>query len=564
MLELLHIENVAVIEKADIAFGAGLNVMTGETGAGKSIIIDAIGAILGERTSRELVRTGASAARITAELTPTAAALHWLEENDLEVEPGENILVSRRILADGKSTCRVNGAPATIAQLRELGDLLFDVHGQNDGRRLMSENSHRDFLDSFGALSSVYQNYLQAYQAYQTEKNNLEELLRRQEDKEYLEEKLKKEIRLLSAAAPKDGEEENLRQRVNRMQYAERLTEKLDRAYECLCGGERTQGAADALGTAATALEHAARVEGSYDALAAEASDLRYRIEDLAERLQDARRELDYSPGELDQLAERLTLLERLSRKYGSAAQARARLEAAKNELEDVQYLDEHADKLQASLKKKKAAVLQTGQVLSEAREKAAALLEQAVERELKDLSMPGARFRVELVAKKEREFDSGGLEEVRFLLAANAGQAPGRLSRIASGGELSRIMLAMKNVLRLSTDPEVLIFDEVDTGVSGIAAQRVGEKLALLARDRQVLCITHLPQLAMMGDVQFCIRKQQKDGNTYTEVQPLDEDGRRRELARLMGGETVTETTLNTASELLSASEQWKQEHRI
>lgn len=562
MLELLHIENVAVIERADIPFAGGLNVLTGETGAGKSIIIDAIGAILGGRASRELVRSGAAAARITAELSPSEAALSWLRDNEIDFEPGENILVTRRIQADGKSSCRLNGAPVTLAQLRELGERLFDVYGQNDGRRLLSESSHRACLDGFGALQEPLGRYQEAYRAYLACKSRVEELERRQEDKDYLAEKLKKEIRLLTAAAPRDGETEALQQRVKRLQFAEKLTDQLTRAYECLCGGEHGLGAADQLVTAAAALEATLRVDESYSSLAAEAADLRFRAEDLGERLADARRELDYSPGELDRLEERLSLLERLVRKYGSEQAARDRLAAARNELEDVSDLDGQLQKAAQAMKRRKAELLELGQALREARQQAAACLEPAVERELAELRMPGARFRVEL-APKGGSFDSGGLEEVRFLLAANAGQAPGRLSRIASGGELSRIMLALKNVLRMATDPEVLIFDEIDTGVSGIAAQRVGEKLARLARSGQVLCVTHLPQLAAMGDAQFCIRKQERNGNTFTEVERLDAPGRERELARLMGGETVTDITLQSAAQLIAAADRWKAENR-
>ncbi len=559
MLELLHIENVAVIERADVAFGEGLNVLTGETGAGKSIIIDSIGAILGDRVSRELVRTGAAYARITAELSPSEAALGWLTENEIDAEDGENVLVMRRIAADGKSTARVNGAPVTSAQLRELGSLLFDVHGQNDGQRLLAESSHRSYLDAFGGLDGQRKEYAALYRDYAETGAQLTELEKSEEDKEFLEAKLRKEIKELTNANPKDGEEDELLKRVKRMQYAEKLTDKLTAAYESFEGGEGFEGVVDQLVTAANSLEAAGRIEESFAALAAEVSDLRYRAEDLAERVEDARRELDYSPGELDRLEARLSILQRLSRKYGSAAEARARLEAAKNELEDISDLDGRLASLRASLEKKKARLLKAGGKLSELRQAAAETLEKAVEAELHDLSMPGARFRVSFTAKGGEGFDASGLEDVRFLLAANAGQAPGRLSHIASGGELSRIMLAMKNVLRAASDPEVLIFDEIDTGVSGIAAQRVGEKLAALATGRQVLCVTHLPQLAAMADTQFVIRKQVEDGNTFTLVTRLDAEGRKQELARLVGGETVTATTLSGAAELIAAADGFK-----
>jgi len=560
---MLHIENAAVIERADICFGPGLNVLTGETGAGKSIIIDAIGAVLGGRISKEMVRTGATAARITAELTPTASASAWLEKNEIDSDPEENILLIRRITADGKGSCRLNGAPVTSAQLREFGDLLFDVHGQNDGRRLLSESSHRQYLDSFGDLTGEAEAYTARYRDYTEERNRLETLRKSEDEKEFLEERLKKEIRELSAADPKDGEEEALDQRVRRLRYSEKLTERLTEAYEAFHGSDRSEGAVDLLVSAASAMNAAARVEASYSELGAEIEDIRYRTEDLMDRIEDARRELDYSPGDLDRLENRLSLLQRLSRRYGSAEAARERLNAAKNELEDVQYLDEHLAKIEQSLKEKKAALIKAGKALSDSRRAAALRLEKAVEAELMDLNMPGARFSVSFEPKAGEGFDSSGLEDIRFLLSANAGQIPGRLSHIASGGELSRIMLAMKNVLRSAFDPEVLIFDEIDTGVSGIAAQRVGEKLAALAVDRQVLCVTHLPQLAALADIQFSIVKNLTEGNTYTEVSRLNEQGRIRELARLIGGDVVTDATLNGAAELIAAADKVKKSLR-
>lgn len=563
MLELLHIENAAVIQKAEISFGPGLNVLTGETGAGKSIIIDAIGAVLGERASRELVRSGADAVSITAQLTPSERSIFWLRENGIDLAPDESLILNRRITAEGKSSCRICGVPVSSAQLRSLGDLLFDVHGQNDGRRLLSEASHRAYLDDFGGLNAASDDYTALYREYTGVRQELEELRKNEEDKEFLETRLKKEIRTLSEASPRDGEAEELARRVQRLKFSEKLTEKLTEAYDALHGGDRSEGAADQLVSAASAMAAAARVEAGYAPLAAELEDLRYKLEDLAERLEDARRELEGSPGELDRLEGRLSLLERVIRRYGSAEEARNRLEEARNELEDIQYLDEHIARLEKTLEKKKGEALLAGDRLSQSRHAAAKKLESAVEKELRDLSMPGARFRVEFAPKGGEGFDASGTEEIRFLLSANAGQAPGRLSRIASGGELSRIMLAMKNVLRASSDPEVLIFDEIDTGVSGIAAQRVGEKLAGLATGRQVLCVTHLPQLAAMADVQFSIVKNQQADSTFTQVTRLDAEGRRRELARLIGGETVTETTLSGASELIAAADRFKKELR-
>ncbi len=562
MLELLHIENIAVIEQADVEFGPGLNVLTGETGAGKSIIIDAIGAILGARTSKELVRTGAQAALISAELGITPEVSAWLEEAGIPFEPEENIIITRRITAEGKNTCRINGVPLSKAQLRDLGDLLFDVHGQNDGRRLLSEASHRRYLDAFGGLEEESRAFAADYGHYASLNRELEEVRSAEADREYRIEKLKREIRELEEADPKDGEEEALRDRANKLQNLEKLQDKLQRAYRCFHGDDDDEGIVSLSLTAEAAAEQAARYSESLAELAKNIGDFRYRAEDIADQLSDALRELEVSPGELDRIEERLSLFRRMTRRYGSIEAAGERLEKARNELEDVEYLTERMDKLEKERQQLRRILTEAGVRLTSGREAAALKLGKAVEAELTDLSMPGARFRVEFTPKGGEGFDSGGMEDVRFLLSANAGEEPARLSHIASGGELSRIMLALKNVLRGGGE-EVLVFDEIDTGVSGIAAQRVGEKLADLAAGRQVLCVTHLPQLAAMADTQFSIVKSQREGRTYTQVTRLDENGRKQELARLIGGETITEATIKGAGELIAAAQEYKNHKR-
>ena len=562
MLELLHIENIAVIEQADVEFGPGLNVLTGETGAGKSIIIDAIGAILGARTSKELVRTGAQAALISAELGITPEVSAWLEEAGIPFEPEENIIITRRITAEGKNTCRINGVPLSTAQLRDLGDLLFDVHGQNDGRRLLSEASHRRYLDAFGGLEEESRAFAADYSHYASLNRELEEVRSAEADREYRIEKLKREIRELEEADPKDGEEEALRDRANKLQNLEKLQDKLQRAYRCFHGDDDDEGIVSLSLTAEAAAEQAARYSESLAELAKNIGDFRYRGEDIADQLSDALRELEVSPGELDRIEERLSLFRRLTRRYGSIEAAGERLEKARNELEDVEYLTERMEKLEKERQQLRRKLTEAGARLTNGRKAAALKLGKAVEAELTDLSMPGARFQVEFTPKGGEGFDSGGMEDVRFLLSANAGEEPARLSHIASGGELSRIMLALKNVLRGGGE-EVLVFDEIDTGVSGIAAQRVGEKLADLAAGRQVLCVTHLPQLAAMADTQFSIVKSQREGRTYTQVTRLDENGRKQELARLIGGETITEATLIGAGELIQAAQEYKNHKR-
>ncbi len=562
MLDLLHIENIAVIELADVEFGPGLNVLTGETGAGKSIIIDAIGAILGGRTPKDLVRTGSSAALVSAEMSISPKAAEWLQEAGVSFASDEDMVISRRISVEGKNSCRINGVPISAAQLRELGDLLVDMHGQNDGRRLLSETTHRQYLDAYGNLEAQHKAFSEAYSQYTKLVRELNEAKKAEEDREFRIESLRREIRELEEADPKAGEEDMLRERAKALQNLEKLRDKLQCAHECFHGSDDGEGIVSLALTAESAMGHASRYAESLLELVKTIGDFRYSAEDISDQITDALRELDVAPGELDRIEERLGVYRRLVRRYGSIEAATERLNKARNELEDVEYLTERMDNLRSETKNCRQKLLKLGNALSEKRKAAGQMLSSAVERELEDLSMPGARFRVEYPPKGGEGFDSGGMEDVRFLLSANAGEEPGRLSRIASGGELSRIMLALKNVLR-GGDEEVLIFDEIDTGVSGIAAQRVGEKLADLSEGRQVLCVTHLPQLAAMADSQFSIVKTQKDGRTYTQVKRLDEEGRQRELARLIGGETVTETTLRGAGELIAAAWEYKNTKR-
>lgn len=560
MLELLHIENVAVIERADIEFGAGLNVLTGETGAGKSIIIDAIGCIMGGRSSKELVRTGAAAAVISAELSVTEELAAKLREMELDGEDG--LVITRRISAEGKSSCRVNGTPVSASQLRELGELLFDVHGQNDGRRLLSEANHGVYLDAFGGLTEERRTCAALYQSYAGSRRELEKLRAEQEDREYLEEKLRNEVRELERAEPQEGEEEILEQEAAKLRNLEKLRDKLETASAAFDGGEESDGIVSELVEASQALASAARITDSFAELEELVSDLRYRAEDISDRLGTELRSLD-DPGRLDRIEERLKQIRRLIRRYGSTAAAAQRLEKARLELEDVSCLDERIEALEKKTEERRSAVLNAAKRLSEGRHAAAEKLSEAVERELRDLSMPGAVFRAAFTPKGGEGFDSGGMEEVCFLLSANAGEKPGHLSRIASGGELSRIMLAMKKALSTGADGAVMVFDEIDTGVSGIAAQRVGEKLSDLAEGRQVLCVTHLPQLAAIADEQFCIAKTQSGGRTFTQVTRLDTEGRKRELARLIGGDIITPLTLQSAEELISEAKKYKKQQK-
>ena len=531
MLNSLHIENIAVIEKANVEFGRGFNVLTGETGAGKSMIIDSLDAVLGGRASREIVRHGAEKALVSAVFTCPEAD-KWLEEND--IDPEEEIIIQRRISAEGKSSCRVNGMPVTVQQLRALGSMLLDIHGQNDGRQLLDEGRHLGYLDAFGGLDSLKAEYSELYKTWKNVHKEMERLSMDEMEKERLTENLRYQIDEIESAALRVGEEDELTERRNLMKNSGKLTEALDAAYEALYSG--SDNAISLASDAEDCVSHASGYAGELSETLKIISDARFMLEDAAERISDLRAAMDFSPEEYDAIESRLALLRRLERKYGIDESAiLAHLESCRSRLDEIEFAGDMLLRLEKESAKLVKEILKKGAELTAARKDAAAKLSQRVESELKYLSMPSVRFvvMVEPVADK-MGFCSTGCDDVKFYMSANAGEEPGRISRIASGGELSRIMLAMKGVLAEGDKVESLVFDEIDTGVSGIAAQRVGEKIGQMSAKKQVICITHLPQIAAMADTHFNIRKQERAGRTYTDVTELDREGRLHELARL------------------------------
>ena len=556
MLNELHIENIAVIEKADIDFGAGLNVLTGETGAGKSIVIDSIAAVLGERVSRELVRRGADRGQVTA-VFDADAALSWLEENGIEAE--DELILQRRILSDGKSSCRVCGTPVTAAQLKELGGLLIDIHGQNDGRQLMDERLHRDYLDRFGGLEEELARYRTSYAAYLDLQKELSRLSMDEIEKARLSDSLQYQIAELERADLKAGELDELVSRRDLLRNAEKLTEALEASLNALYDGE--ENAISLAQNAEYYTTRAAAIAAELEDASKSLSDAVFSLSDAAERLRDFRASLDFSPEEYDRLEDRISLLHRLERKYKRPVEELlSYLGDCRKQLDDIQYADERIEKLNAELVVQKRKCLDRAEELSRARRRTAVELERRIVSELLQLTMPSVRFAVQFDAlENDPGFDSNGADRIRFLMSANAGEELGRISRIASGGELSRIMLAMKNVFAEKDPITTLVFDEIDTGVSGIAAQRVGEKLFAVSKGKQVMCVTHLPQIAAMADNHYLIEKEERNGRTYTQVRSLDREGRRQELARLHGGEYVTPTTLASAEEQLVSAEEFK-----
>ena len=546
MLRELHIENVAVIERADLELGPGLNILTGETGAGKSILVDAMHAILGARASRELVRTGAEKAVVCATFDPDPCR-DWCEENEIECD--DELIIRRQITAEGKTSCRVCGVPVTTAQLRTLGALLLDIHGQNDGQHLLDEREHLRNLDRFGQLEPELARYREQYQAYQALCKERDTLSTYENEKELLTESLRRQIEELERAELKAGEEAELTERSDLLRNFEKLSEAVDQAYDLLAG--RDDSAAALAGEALSEIERAANYAGEV-----------FTLQDAAETLRDFRDGLDFSDEEFDRIETRLSLLRRLERKYNTdEAGLIDTLEAARTRLDQIEYAGDRLQKLESMIQKQAEQTRAAAAELTQARRTAAAALERQVERELRELSMPSVRFHVEITPLGGTPgFQSTGADNVRFLISANAGEALGRISKIASGGELSRIMLALKNVFAERDDVPSMVFDEVDAGVSGVAAQRVGEKLGKLSMVKQVICITHLPQIAAMADQHYLIEKREQDGRTRTTVQLLDSDGRQREIARLYGGDHITPLTLASAAEQLASADAYKQ----
>lgn len=556
MLNELHIENIAVIERADITFTAGLNVLTGETGAGKSIVIDSIGAVLGERVSRELVRHGADRGVVSAVFDADGCE-QWL--NDNEIDSDGELILQRRISADGKTSCRVCGVPVTAAQMKELASLLVDIHGQNDGRQLMDERRHMEYLDRFGSLGAELESYSKEYKKYVGIKKEIARLSMDEIEKARLSDSLRYQIDELERAQLKSGEYDSVISRRDLLRNSEKLTEALDEAYGLLSGGDE-----NAISLAQNAAYYAGRAAGISAELEKplnSINDAVFAMSDAAELLRDFRDSLDFSPEEYDRLESRASELSKLQRKYSRDEDGLiALLDENRKKLDDIEYADDRIIKLQKELDAQHKITLHAAQLLSKARRSAASELQKRIVAELRDLSMPSVRFAVEFAPlEDEQGFDKNGCDRVRFVMSANAGEELGRISRIASGGELSRIMLAMKNVFAENDPVQTMIFDEIDTGVSGVAAQRVGEKLFQVSLGKQVMCVTHLPQIAAMADSHYVIKKEERSGRTYTDVLSLDRDGRLRELARLHGGDNITELTLASASEQLENADKFK-----
>lgn len=553
MLSNLQIENIAVIKSASIDFENGFNVMTGETGAGKSIVIDSLNAILGERTSRELIRSGADSASVCAEFQNVGDNV----KNELEklgIEKDDTLIVSRKLTPDGKNVCRINGMPATVSMLKALGVQLVNIHGQLDNQSLLSPETHCSFIDKLAGSGRELNEFKELYSLYIKKENELKSLNTDVNEKNRRLDILNYQIEEIQKADIRPGEKDELTEKLGFLRNAEKVLDLLHTAYVALNGDGEMPGAADVAADAASKLLSAADYSSDFTETANGVNDAAMNLSAYTEELRDKIYSLDYDPNETERAEERLDVIYRLSQKYGDSEEdILAYLENAEKERDALSFSDERAEQLRAETEKAYNEALAAAKKLSEIRIEAGKKFSADVERELAFLDMPSVKF---IVNDSVGELYENGIDNIEFLLSANAGEEPKPLSKIASGGELSRIMLAIKCVLSELDDIDTLIFDEIDSGVSGRAALKIAAKMKELSKTHQVICVTHLAQIAAFADEHKLISKEEKDGRTYTCIASLDYNGRKYELARIMGGLTVTQSILNSAEELLSSAE--------
>lgn len=553
MLKTLYIENIAVIEKTSIDFSGGLNVLTGETGAGKSIIIDAINAIMGQRTSKEIIRTGESTAFVSAvfeDISPSVAEA--LENLGFEAEDGV-LMLQRTLSASGKSTCKINGRPATVSMLRELSVHLINIHGQHESYELFSSDKHLGYIDSYGGFEAEIEGYREKYHEYKILQKKLNAANTDESKRLHEIDLLQFQTQELFDADVQPGEEEQLEAERTALVNVEKIASLLNKA-KLMLDGEDSNGGAEAVDIAATAIQNAAAYNSEYEELGSRLTDLYYNLRDCAESIGDALDDLENDPQRLEEIEERFDLLNRLTRKYNcSADELPALAERMQTRLEELLSYDKNRDELIEACEKAKNEALSLATTLREKRHEAAQTFAANVKKEMQFLNMPN----VELIPQfTETELTSDGIDRVELLISANPGETSRPVAKIASGGELSRMMLAIKTVLAATDDVGTLIFDEVDTGISGSAAEKVGLKLLEVSKDSQVLCVTHQAQIAALADHHYLIEKRVEQGRTFTVVTPLDRDARIHELARIIGGVNITEAALSHAASMLHENE--------
>lgn len=554
MLSCLQIENVAVIQKAEVHFQPGLNVLTGETGAGKSILIDSINAILGNRTSKDLVRTGASKAVIRASFAQIPdVVLDKLEAAGYE--RSAELLLSREITAEGKSSCRINGMPTTAAVLRELCGGLININGQHDSVGLLNPAHHLSILDDYAQNAKLYQEYYVLYRSLVKVKKELDAMITDEAEKQRRIDLLSYQVQEIEEAGLTAGEEQTLEVRRKVLANASTIRDRVAKAHALLSGDDDTPGAVDLLGEASNAMDTAAQLDESLSGVSGTLMDLYYSAKDAAAELIDRLDAYDTNDAELDEIEQRLDLLYRLKRKYGDTVEDIIAFgQKAREELEQIQFSEQRHDQLQAEKLRLYGLAREKAEALTQTRLKAFDELNARITDTLQFLNMPGVRMTLH---HARGPLASHGQDSVEFYISTNAGEAPKPLARIASGGELSRITLAIKNALADRDAVPTVIYDEIDSGVSGKAAGRIGEVLRQSAQGHQILCITHTAQIAALADCHLLIQKNVTNDRTYTEIHPLDTEGRVEALARLISGDHVTELSRANAREMLSTGRQ-------
>lgn len=554
MLNELSIENVAVIEKAEVRFGAGLNVLTGETGAGKSILIDSINAILGNRTSRELVRSGAPKAAVWATFTQLPAeAQAALEAAGYEAD--EELLLYREIGADGKTSCRVNGRPATAAILREIGASLLTIHGQHDNQSLLNPSKHLGILDGYAQNEELLEEYRHAYRALREIEKQIAALSMDEGEKQRRLDLLRYQVDEIEAAGLVEGEEEQLTEQRNKIRHSQKILDSLGAAYAALQGGEDFQGGVDLLGEAGGQVEGIGDLSEEFSSLAEKLNDLYYSAQDLAAEIKDTLDGFDFDPSQLEEIEGRLDLLYGLKRKYGqSVGDILDFYEKARSELDTIEFSDQKLAELTGRREESYRGAAALADRLTRTRKKAFEAFSAEITASLQFLNMPGIRL---TLALEKAALGPMGQDDLEFYISTNPGEAPKPLAKIASGGELSRIMLAIKSVMAEKDHIPTVIYDEIDTGVSGLAAGRIGQKLKETADSgHQVICITHTAQIAAYAKSHLLIEKAVENDRTYTSVRALGEEERVRELARIISGDRVTELALANAREMLQLAD--------
>ena len=548
MLKTLDIENIAVIEKASVNFSGGLNVLTGETGAGKSIVVDSINAIMGERTSRELVRYGADNAYVSAYFDDICdSALNKLKEFDIELEEDNSLLITRKISANGKSLCKVNGKTVTVSMLKEICSYLVNVHGQHDSQALLNPDLQYNYIDMLLEDKSVLSDYKETFKKLISVRRKLKSFAKDEDNKESLLELLNFQIEELEKADIKVGEREELTQKRALIQKSEDIIKSLNLAISVINGDDENIGIEQACADVSRTLFKFDETKDVYDVF----NDINDKLELAKDKAEALLLSIDFSPEEIEMIDEKLDLYYKFSNKYGQTEQEMLDyLEKAKEKRNSILFADEELNRLNEEYENLLNITVKLADKLSVERKKTAKIFEEKVKQELAFLDMPKMQFYVDF---NKGNLSSTGYDKIEFLISANPGEPPKSLSKVASGGELSRIMLAIKNIISYNDTIGTLIFDEIDTGVSGRESQKIGLKLKSVSKNTQVICVTHSAQIASNADEHFLIQKKFNDNKTFTCVTPLDFEGRKQELARIMGGLEITDTLLQSAEELLN-----------